>query len=219
MTGYEQKMADLDREMAPTLVEWIASRLAHEIVGPIGAISNGLELLSELGPNAGEDVHQLISGSAEAASARLTFYRLAYGRAGYGVTNAAQLRGAASAFFAQTPRHDLSWPLPPILPSLSDGVGRLVLLLCEVAVDLAPRGGLVSVSLEEDGAQVTVTATDEAAELPPGIVSALTDPRAHLSAEVAHAALAQGYAQRIGWRIMPAAGDGKAVLQAVQNHA
>ena len=206
-----------DPDTQPDLIELISSRLAHELVGPIGAISNGLELMTELGEEAGDDVQQLISGSAEAAGARLAFYRLAYGRAGFGVTNAAQLRAVATPFFAQMPRHDLSWPLPPVLPSLPDGAGRLILLLCELAVDMAPRGGLVSVSLDDDAA--TVTATDDGATPHEGITAILEAPGASLSpsADTAHAALARSYAEKIGWHISVVPGDGNVRLQAKLN--
>ena len=208
-------MSETNLDSPLDLIELIASRLAHELVGPIGAISNGLELVSELGADAGEDVQQLITGSAEAAGARLAFYRLAYGRAGFGVTSAAQLRAVATPFFTQMPHHDLSWPLPPILPSLPDGAGRLVLLLCEMAVDMAPRGGVVSVGLEDDAASVTVS--DEAASPHEGIAALLASQDAIASADTAHAALALRFAKQIGWAISLSSDEGLVTLQARQN--
>lgn len=199
------------------LIEFIASRLAHELVGPIGAISNGLELVKDLGAEAGEDVQNLVTGSAEAAGARLAFYRLAYGRAGFGITNIAQLRAAAIAFYGQLPRHDLSWPLPPVLPSLSEGVGRIVLLLCELAIDMAPRGGVITISLKDQEARVTARGDDVSPH--EGIATILNANGTDIRADNAHAALAKRFSNGIGWRISLDQEDTSIVLTASRGDA
>ncbi len=64
------------------VVELIASRICHDLVSPVGAISNGVELVEELGESAGQEAMQLISSSAHQAAIRLKNFRLAYGAAG-----------------------------------------------------------------------------------------------------------------------------------------
>ncbi|MBM3540521.1 MAG: hypothetical protein FJX51_00610 [Alphaproteobacteria bacterium] len=61
-------------------VELLCSRLCHDLVSPVGAISNGVELLTEMGPD--EEALALVGQSAQAAATRLKFYRVAYGAAG-----------------------------------------------------------------------------------------------------------------------------------------
>lgn len=183
------------------LADLTASRMAHEIVGPVGAISNGLELMEELGADAGDDALKLVADSARQAAARLQFYRMAYGRSGYGITNMAQLRAAASAFFDEAPHHDLSWPLPPVLPSLDDGVGRVILILTELARDCLVRGGTVRVSTSDDA--VDVTAEGQGAQLEESLARAL-DGRmdaSDLTPRTVHAALARTFAGEIGYRV------------------
>ena len=58
----------------------LCSRICHDIISPVGAINNGLELLEEGG--ADEDAMALIKSSARNASARLQFARIAFGAAG-----------------------------------------------------------------------------------------------------------------------------------------
>ena len=60
--------------------ELLCSRLCHDLVSPVGAINNGVELLAELGPD--EEALKLVGQSAQAAARRLKFYRVAYGAAG-----------------------------------------------------------------------------------------------------------------------------------------
>ncbi|NMM46384.1 hypothetical protein HH303_17970 [Rhodospirillaceae bacterium KN72] len=193
----------------------VASRMAHELVGPIGAISNGFELLEELGADAGEDVMGLVRESTRQAGARLRFYRLAYGRAGRSVSNVFQLKAAAAEFFQGATKHELSWPLPPILPSLPDGAGRLALVLSELGIDVLPRGGLVKVDTDDDSCRVS--AEGAGATLSPEIVAALTfcssaepqDGDPQFEARHAHALLAGVIAADGGWTLSWAAIEGR----------
>lgn len=69
-------------ELHPRVLELLASKICHDLVSPVGAISNGVELMQELGEGAGDEALQLISGSAAQAAIRLKCFRLAYGAAG-----------------------------------------------------------------------------------------------------------------------------------------
>jgi histidine phosphotransferase ChpT len=62
------------------LAALIGSRICHDLISPIGAINNGLELLGMAGTNDGPEM-ELISESVENASARIRFFRIAYGGA------------------------------------------------------------------------------------------------------------------------------------------
>ncbi|RUU53240.1 histidine phosphotransferase, partial [Mesorhizobium sp. M2C.T.Ca.TU.002.02.1.1] len=73
-------MAELFTLSAPDLAALLCSRVCHDIISPVGAINNGLELLDEGG--ADEDAMKLIRQSARNASARLQFARIAFGAAG-----------------------------------------------------------------------------------------------------------------------------------------
>lgn len=66
----------------PRVLELIASRICHDMVSPVGAISNGVELVQEMGAAAGEEAMQLIASSAEQAGIRLKVFRLCYGAGG-----------------------------------------------------------------------------------------------------------------------------------------
>ncbi len=62
------------------LAALIGSRICHDLISPIGAINNGLELLNMAGSSEGPEM-DLISESVENASARIRFFRIAYGAA------------------------------------------------------------------------------------------------------------------------------------------
>lgn len=68
--------------MDPRVMELIASRICHDLVSPVGAVNNGVELMQELGDDAGDEAIKLIADSAQQASIRLKAFRLCYGAAG-----------------------------------------------------------------------------------------------------------------------------------------
>jgi len=177
------------------LAEMIASRLVHEIVGPIGAISNGLELIEELGAEAGEDATSLVSRSAKEAGTRLQFYRMAYGRSGHDITNIAQFKAAAVDFIEDSPRHTLSWPMPPILPTLTPGLGRVALILIEIAHDCLARGGVIRVTAQVDRFEIIANGPDIAPEIE--LLDTLEGRIADedLTPRTVHAALARAFAE------------------------
>jgi len=73
-------MADIT--LHPRVIQLIASRICHDLVSPVGAVNNGVELMQELGEDAGSEAIKLISDSAQQASIRLKAFRLSYGAAG-----------------------------------------------------------------------------------------------------------------------------------------
>lgn len=85
MTGAERFATGMATEEAgaAALAALLASRMCHDLVSPLGAIGNGLELLEMSGAAAGPE-HALIADSVAAAGARLRLFRLAFGHAGDG---------------------------------------------------------------------------------------------------------------------------------------
>ena len=69
-------------QLDPRVLDLVASRICHDLVSPVGAINNGVELMEDMGPEAGAEALKLISTSAQQASIRLKCFRLAYGAAG-----------------------------------------------------------------------------------------------------------------------------------------
>src|SRR5690554_8127201 len=101
-------MADILTLTAPELAALLCSRVCHDIISPVGAINNGLELLDEGG--ADEDAMQLIRASARNASARLQFARIAFGAAGSAgmQIDTGDAHAVAVAFFGNE-KPELNW--------------------------------------------------------------------------------------------------------------
>jgi histidine phosphotransferase ChpT len=138
-------MAELFTLSAPDLAALLCSRVCHDIISPVGAINNGLELLDEGG--ADEDAMKLIRQSARNASARLQFARIAFGAAGSAgmLIDTGDAESVAIAFL-KNEKPELTWNGPRAL--LPKNKVKLLLNLLLVANAAIPRGGKLTVTLE-----------------------------------------------------------------------
>lgn len=149
----------------------LCSRVCHDVISPVGAIVNGLEVLSDEKDEGMRDfAHDLIRKSAITASARLQFARLAFGAAG-SAGSAIDLGDAeqvARGIFNDD-KTRLDWQAPRLL--LPKNQVKLILNLLVIAQSTIPRGGVVSVALsgEGDGLQVRVGAHGPSARIPPAL--------------------------------------------------
>ncbi|MEM8824607.1 MAG: histidine phosphotransferase family protein [Pseudomonadota bacterium] len=115
----------------PDLVALLGSRLCHDLVSPIGAIGNGLELLEMSG--AGTEELALIRHSVDAAMARLRFFRLAFGAAKSDTPiPARELRDIVGAMYRDT-RTEVLWRDDEDRPRLEMRLACLALCCVEVA--------------------------------------------------------------------------------------
>jgi len=130
------------------LASLVASRLCHDVVGAVGAIQNGLELMGE--DQAMTDMAiDLIAKSTAQASARIQYARVAYGAAGGStVLDPAEGRRLTEGLFAgEKAALDWQWDGPAVP---RDRV-KLAMLLAAYASGAVPRGGSVLVAQEGEG--------------------------------------------------------------------
>ncbi|ATN35315.1 histidine phosphotransferase [Rhizobium sp. ACO-34A] len=130
----------------PDLAALLCSRVCHDVISPVGAINNGLELLDEGGADA--DAMDLIRASALNASVRLKFARLAFGASGsVGASiDTGEAEKAAKDFAAAEKKTEVSWNGPRAI--IAKNRVKLLLNLFLVAYGAIPRGGSLDVFLE-----------------------------------------------------------------------
>ncbi|MDX2263748.1 MAG: histidine phosphotransferase family protein [Hyphomicrobiales bacterium] len=129
------------------LCAFLASKLCHDLVGPIGAINNGLELLED---DDDDDTRayafEIIQNSARIAAARLEFARLAFGSSsGLGGEIELAMAEKIARAFIEEGKHRLHWPKPQ--GALPKDYVRLLLIALFVSLQAAPGGGDVTVSV------------------------------------------------------------------------
>jgi histidine phosphotransferase ChpT len=159
-------MAELFTLSAPDLAALLCSRVCHDIISPVGAINNGLELLDEGG--AEEDAMNLIRTSARNASARLQFARIAFGAAGSAgmLIDTGDAEAVATAFL-KNEKPELVWVGKRAL--LPKNKVKLLLNLILVGNGAIPRGGKITVALDDLDTQprFTITSAGPMVRVPP----------------------------------------------------
>ena len=124
----------------PDLVALLGSRICHDLVSPVGAIANGLELL-EMTQGPTEEM-ALIRGAVDSATARIKFFRMAFGAASAEQSIAArEVIGVLQAMYAQT-RTEVYWTDDQDRPRPELRLALLALLCIETAM---PWGGRVEI--------------------------------------------------------------------------
>jgi len=164
------------------LAALLCSRVCHDLISPVGAITNGLEVMEE---GADEETSKfamdLIKKSARTASAKLQFCRLAFGAAG---SAGAQIDTAdaekVTRGLLEDDKTKLGWSLPRLL--LPKNRVKLVLNMLLLAAQAIPRGGQLTV--DPIGAGETmgfrVSAAGLNARVPPAVPALLAgEPADH----------------------------------------
>lgn len=143
------------------LASLLSSRICHDVVSPVGAIINGLEMLEiDNSPEMRERYMQHIEQSARQASASLQFMRLAFGAGGSAgsMIDLADVRQILAAQFEHE-RADVALSLPVAMASRS--AVRVLLNLALFAIRAIPRGGTVTVTMELEGEKAALTIVAE----------------------------------------------------------
>ncbi|GAB4168571.1 MAG: histidine phosphotransferase family protein [Thalassobaculales bacterium] len=123
------------------LLDVLVSQLCHDLVSPLGAVLNGLELMAEMTGGDREDATALVEDSAGLLGARIGFFRVAYGAGGANAGLPAA--EAAARAYLRGSRASLDWRPAP--GWAGPGRPRALLALLAAVVDCLPRGGNVSV--------------------------------------------------------------------------
>jgi histidine phosphotransferase ChpT len=155
------------------VVELLNARLCHELVSPVGAINNGVELLGEEDPDFVRDAIQLIGQSARKASQRLQFYRFAYGTNVGGSASGMPANGRelSAGLFEET-KVRCDWLAGAA--TLPSDWQRLACNMLVLAGEALPRGGSVAVRPVRAGVSgIEVVAEGENVNITPEMRAAL----------------------------------------------
>lgn len=140
----------------------LCSRLCHDLLSPVGALNNGLELLAdENDPAMRARCLELLSESARASANKLKFFRLAFGAAGgFGDSvDAREAQAALAGLFGDNHRVKLGWMVEE--PTLPKGSVKVLLNLAMIAGDALVRGGQLDIGAERRDDHVEIVVRGE----------------------------------------------------------
>nr|WP_116132602.1 histidine phosphotransferase family protein [Tropicimonas sp. IMCC34043] len=177
------------------LGDLIGSRICHDLISPIGAIGNGVELLTmdgQVGPELA-----LIAESVANANARIRFYRVAFGHAsGDAGLARSEILSILKAYYGQG-RVKVAWEVPVDCRRSEAKAAFLALLCLETGV---PFGGQIRVG--RSGVHWQVEATSEKLRIEDEVWNWLgAGPRAELTPARVHFALLPEAVENLGRRL------------------
>ena len=202
------------------LAALMCSRLCHDMLSPVGALSNGLELLAdEQDPEMRARCFELLEQSAKISADKLKFFRLAFGAAG-GFGEAVPVEEAQeviASLASDAKRVELNWAIAS--SSLPKPAVKVLLNLSQIALDALIRGGKLDIGAERrDGnVEIVARATGDRIAFDETIGRALQgdlDP-SEISSRTAAAHMIALLAEEMGGGLQYQTSDGALVLGAV----
>lgn len=179
------------------VLELLAARLCHELISPIAAISNGVELLGEEEPEFVREATSLIAASARKAASRLQFYRFAFGFRG-GTLAGPPPHQLAAEFFAGT---RIGCDYGESARGLSLEWQKLGCNLLATGGDALPRGGHLVLSANDSGIALEGEGEGGGPSAETRAALGLATPSAELSSRTIGAYFAGLLAAALGRRI------------------
>ena len=202
------------------LASLLCSRLCHDLLSPVGAMSNGLELLAEeRDPEMRKRCMELLEQSARTSADKLKFFRLAFGAAGgFGsMVAVAEPRALVDALVAGKDRITINWALG--VDELPKPAVKVLLNLAHIGIDALVRGGTLDVGVESRGgaSEIVIRAAGPKIAFDPDVGRALDGslPIAELSSRTAPAWMLHELAEQQGGGLQFALNDDALVMGAV----
>ena len=156
------------------VLELLCSRICHDLISPVTAINNGMELLEDDPGDMLDDIRDLLMNSASEGAGKLQYFRLAYGMGGdsdgeVGIGTAADL----SVRLGKHEKPSIAWPEDRngMYPRL---VVKAAMNMVLMAIEALPRGGDIAVSL--DGNDIEVNARGQGARVEQANLEVLAGP-------------------------------------------
>lgn len=191
------------------VVELLCSRICHDLVSPVAAISNGVELLGEMGPEGLTDALGLLGHSGRQASVRLQTFRLCYGAGGSEALVSGKMIYEAFLNHIESDKVKLEWDLMNAVPDedLNPGFFKVLLNAMLFARECLIRGGVVAVTKE--GMKMTIKATGETVTVREGMAEALRGELSvdQLTPKTVHPYVTHAFSEHFGFPLQLTIGD------------
>ena len=210
----------MDDSQSIDLAAMLCSRLCHDMLSPVGALNNGLELLAmEDDPEMRKSVIALLEQSATTSTNKLKFFRLAFGAAGgFGDrVDVSEPKALIDALASDKNNVEIHWAIEAA--NLAKPAVKVLLNFAQIALDALVRGGTLDVGAEvRDGnCEIVVRATGSKIGFDDNIGKALDGSldRNELSSRTAAAHMIHLLAEQSGGGLQYARTDETLVLGAV----
>jgi len=209
----ETRMSETNQMDQIDLSALLSSRVCHDLINPVGAISSGLSMVDDEDSDAAmrEMADELVREGTKKALAILGYARLAYGAAGgYGAEIKLEDAEEVIKQVYETTKADLVWNVAPAMAPKNKV--KVLLILANTAHECIPRGGTVTISEIDGGYHFTIMG--DRLFLNDDFIAAIAGDNADLKPKLAPAYIAGLLARQSQGQIKAEKFDNKIVMQA-----
>ena len=153
-----------DANNSTKLSELICTRLCHDIIGNIGAVANGVELLEEDDMDFLPDIKNILNTSSKVLSSRLKFFRTTFGSSTSGLNDFANVKELANGYLETLGNRNNVIELDWSEQYSSEELNKVILLLLVICGDCIAREGKILVSGNNQELFIKVSARTFAAQ-------------------------------------------------------
>ncbi len=207
-------MSDLSTLSDIDLAALLCSRVCHDVISPVGAIANGLEVLDDEDDASMKEIAMdLVRRSAHQASAKLQFCRIAFGAAGSAGSHLdLKDAGEVAKNFIGDEKIELVWETPN--ETREKNQVKLILNLLLLATTTIPRGGNIAVLLSGD--EIAVRSSGANAKMPEKTVTFMNDPTddSDMDARLVQVYYTMRLAQSAGYSLIITQEDSDIIIRA-----
>lgn len=125
----------------PSISELICTRISHDIIGNIGAVSNAVELLEEGDMDFIDDIKSILKVSSSVLTARLKFFRLAFGLSNSNLNDANTVAETTKNYLRTL--GNANYPISLDLELHSTNFNRIAMLAIMIMADVIIKGGQI----------------------------------------------------------------------------
>lgn len=144
-----------------TVSELICTRISHDLIGNIGAVANAVELMDD-DPESVSDVKPILEVSSQTLTARLKFFRLAFGLKNTGIKNITEITEAAEKYIATIGSR--TSPITMDFNIKTPQLYKFILLGIMIMGDVFIRGGKLEINESEQGLEICAESSSALSE-------------------------------------------------------
>lgn len=137
--------------------ELICTRISHDIIGNVGAVANAVELLEEGDMDFIDDIRSILKVSSKVLSARLKFFRLAFGLKNANLTDFKTIQETAEAYLTTVGNN--AYPITLGMDIMTEKWSRPVLLIIMILADIIIKGGKIIIKAQNDELEASVSSS------------------------------------------------------------
>lgn len=130
------------------LAQLVCTRMSHDIIGNVGAVANALELFEDGDTDFFEDIKNILSVSSRVLSARMRFFRLAFGLNNGALTDNDVVFDAIDNYLQTLGSENSRISFMSDNKTMAEH-NKMILLAVMTLADLLPRGGEIKTCYED----------------------------------------------------------------------